>query len=445
MVALALLPVLLVAGAELIITVPAGPSQMLGSPRSTVGGSAVDGLDGHPGKEMGRQRDRSAATSGPTRSPVSGTAPPPYDVAPGLFAQGKTDLGLQRPAAIENATIFSADPGGDRFANGTVLIGFKGRLFAQWQSSARDEDSADTSLAYSISHDGVTWGSRRLLHPRGDAPEMRSNGGWWTDGQTLVAYVNVWPNGFQSGDGGYTEYITSVDGENWTAPRPVLGRDGRPVEGIIEQDPHRLSDGRIVTAFHTRPGMIVAPYYTDDPLGVHGWVRGRMPNLPHDGRVSRELEPSLFTRGKCIVMVFRDQQSSFRQLASESCDRGEVWSVPVVTAMPDARSKQSAGNLPDGTAYLVNVPNGGRERIPLALTLSGDGRCFNRALLLRGEADLQPLRYPGRYKRAGYHYPKSTVWKDHLYVGYTTNKEDVQLTRVPLAALASPSQIRPCK
>jgi len=104
--------------------------------------------------------------------------------------------------------------------------------------------------------------------------------------------------------------------------------------------------------------------------------------------------------------------------------------------MPDARAKQSAGNLPDGTAYLVNAPNTDRPRMPLAVTLSDDGRVFDRSFLLRGAGDLQPLRYEGQYKRPGYHYPKSVVWNGALYVGYATNKEDVQVTRVPLAALA---------
>jgi hypothetical protein len=27
------------------------------------------------------------------------------------------------------------------------------------------------------------------------------------------------------------------------------------------------------------------------------------------------------------------------------------------------------------------------------------------------------------------------IWKNHLYVGYATNKEDVELTRVPLPSL----------
>ncbi|MFV3076126.1 sialidase family protein [Niveispirillum fermenti] len=367
----------------------------------------------------------------------------PFTVAPGLFDPSRPgDLGLEPAPGTQTFTIFAPDEDSDKFHNGAVLIGFKGRLYAQWQVSERDEDTADTWVAYSHSPDGENWAPPAILSPRGDtATQMRSNGGWWTDGNVLVAFINVWPTGFQSGDGGYAEYSVSSDGTHWSPPKRVMGRDGQPVEGIIEQDPHHLPDGRIVTAFHLRPGMIVAPFHTDDPLAIGGWTRGRMENLPHDGKVSRELEPSLFMRADgCAVMVFRDQGESFRQLASESCDRGESWTLPVLTGMPDSRSKQSAGNLPDGTAYLVNAPNDSRVRIPLTVTLGGNGRHFDRAFLLRGGDDLQPLRFEGRYKRPGYHYPKSIVWNGHLHVAYTTNKEDVQVTRVPLAALTAAPQ-----
>ncbi|WP_165185696.1 sialidase family protein [Caulobacter soli] len=372
----------------------------------------------------------------------------PYDIAPGLFQQDQPDLGLKRAPGTETFTIFAPTAKTDRFSNGVVLIPFKGRLYAQWQSSAQDEDSADTWVAYSVSGDGRTWSAPRALAPAGENGVMRSSGGWWTDGRVLVAYANVWPEGFQSGAGGYAEYRTSRDGRTWSAPRRVTGADGHPVEGVIEQDPH-LIDGRVMTAFHLRPGMVAKPFFTDDPLGVAGWTEGRMANLPrdvasdtaapHERRLSREIEPSLFRRADgCVVMVFRDEALSFRQLAAQSCDRGVTWTTPALTAMPDSRAKQSAGNLPDGAAYLVNAPNGDRVRMPLAVTVSADGRLFDRSWLLRGRDDLQPLRFEGRYKRPGYHYPKSVVWKDHLYVGYSANKEDVQVTRVPLTSLAAP-------
>lgn len=371
-------------------------------------------------------------------------ADPPYRVAPGLFQAAAPDLGLRPAAGTQTFTVFAPGEATDRFSNGVVLMPFKGRLYAQWQSSARDEDAPDTWVAYSVSDDGETWRAPVALAHAGEGGLMRSSGGWWTDGETLVAYVNVWPDGFQSGAGGYAEYRLSRDGETWSEPQRVMGADGRPVEGVIEQDPH-LIDGRLMTGFHMRPGMIAGPFFTDDLLGLSGWTAGRMQNLPrdasgavaeHEKRLSREIEPSLFQRGDCAVMVFRDEELSFRQLAAESCDRGVTWTTPVLTDMPDSRAKQSAGNLPDGTAYLVNAPNSARPRMPLAVTLSRDGRMFDRSFLLRGAGELQPLRYEGQYKRPGYHYPKSVVWNGALYVGYATNKEDVQVTRVPLATLA---------
>lgn len=371
----------------------------------------------------------------------------PYAIAPGLFAPGAPDLGLRPAVGTQSATVFAPVPGQNLFNNGAVPVAFKGRLYVQWQGSARDEDSADTQVLYAWSDDGMHWSAPRVLAGAGRDGAMHSNGGWWSDGDTLVAYLNVWPAGFQGKAGGWTEYMTSRDGVAWSAPRRVMQADGTPVEGIIEQDPHALADGRIVTAFHTRPGMIVAPFFTDDPLGIGGWRRGAMANLAHDEpRVSRELEPSLFLRragdgSECAVMVFRDQADSFRQLASESCDRGERWTTPAPTPMPDARAKQSAGNLPDGSAFLVNAPNTDKVRIPLAVTVSADGRVFDRSYLLRGRADLPPLRHDGRYKRPGYHYPKSVLWNGFLYVAYAVNKEDIAVTRVPLASLmAAPAR-----
>ena len=75
-------------------------------------------------------------------------------------------------------------------------------------------------------------------------------------------------------------------------------------------------------------------------------------------------------------------------------------------------------------------------RIPLVLTLSRDGNVFDTAYLLRSNDEMPPLRYEGSAKRAGYHYPKSMVYNDYLYVAYATNKEDVQYTRVPLSSIS---------
>jgi hypothetical protein len=359
-------------------------------------------------------------------------AEPPFTVAPKLFdASRPNDLGLKPAPGAQTFTVFKAGEGSDHYVNGVALIGFKGRLYAQWQSSAKDEDAADTHVVYSMSRDGTHWSKPARLSAQGGA--MTTSGGWWTDGKTLTAYVNAWNADFRTG--GTALYRTSVDGVHWSAPQPVTGVDGKPVPGVIEQDPHALPDGRIVTAFHLRPGLKAAPFYTDDPNGLSGWTKGQMPNLPHTGAESRELEPSWFRRADgCLVMVFRDQDNTFRQLASESCDRGATWTAPVVTDMPDARQKQSAGNLPDGTAFMVHAPSGTKLRSPLVLSLSKDGRVFDRAYLLRAGPPSEP-HYPGLYKRAGYHYPKSVVWNGALWIGFADAKETVTVVRVPAGGL----------
>jgi hypothetical protein len=85
---------------------------------------------------------------------------------------------------------------------------------------------------------------------------------------------------------------------------------------------------------------------------------------------------------------------------------------------------------------MVNNPSGNKNRFPLVITLSENGFLFDKAFLVRsGGKDLQPLRFEGKYKRAGYSYPKSVIWNDYLYISYATNKEDVELTRIPIDSL----------
>ena len=125
-----------------------------------------------------------------------------------------------------------------------------------------------------------------------------------------------------------------------------------------------------------------------------------------------------------------------------STDNGRSWSKPAKTDFPDATSRTSAGNLPDGTAFIVNNPSCqpnsvypaiGR-RIPLTIALSRDGVTFDRAFVVRGEKTT--MRFSGKNKLSGWQYPHTTVWGEHLYIAYSINKEDVGVTRIALRDLA---------
>ncbi|MGC4093204.1 MAG: exo-alpha-sialidase [Polyangiaceae bacterium] len=403
---------------------------------TSASGGATNTAGTNAGGTAGAGTGGTVARGGAAGSGSIDISGPPFTVKSGLFDQTKVDdLGLAAATGLETFTIFRPTDQSDHYSNGVVLTSFKGMLYAQWQSSATDEDSADTWTAYARSSDGKTW-SAPIKLAAASSDRHRTSGGWWVSGDTLVAYVNVWPTSL-SPRGGYVEYMTSTDGVAWSAAKAVTMSDGSALLGVFEQDPHALPDGRIINAAHFQPGLLVAPCYTDNASGVAGWKRAPFTSLAAT-TTTREMEPSWYLRSDgAVVMVFRDQETTYRKLASVSADRGATWTTPVLTDMPDSRAKQSAGNLPSGVAYFVSNPVTNKTRAPLAVTISRDGRLFDRAFTLRkGGSDLQAQRYTGTSKGLGYSYPKSMVANGYLYVGYATNKEDVQLTRVPLTSLA---------
>ena len=338
---------------------------------------------------------------------------------------------MVKAAEVKTYTIFRAAEGTDHYANGVVMTEFKGTLYCMWQSSPKDEDTDDTWVAYSRSSDGGRTWSKPVALAVPSATDYCTSGGWLVRGNTLTAYIDLWQKGLTP-RGGRTYYMTSTDGSTWSPLKPVLMADGSVMQGVLEQDPYRLKDGRLVGAAHFMPGLHICPVYTDDANGVSGWRKASF-EAEDKGKTSREIEPSQYVRPDgTIVMLFRDQSSSFRKLASYSTDRGASFTKPVITDYLDGRTKQCAGNLPDGRAFMVSCPSGSKERWPLVLQLSKDGRTFSENITLRTKEELPPQRYQGRYKTLGYSYPKAFCSGGKLYIGYSVNKEDVECTIVTL-------------
>lgn len=346
------------------------------------------------------------------------------------------NVGLKLAKDVKTITVFKAGATTDHYANQAVLAAFKGRLYCMWQSSPRDEDSDDTWVAYSVSTDNSnTWSKPQPLAMSNDEYYCTS-GGWLVRGDTLIAFIDTWQKGLEP-RGGMTNYIASTDGLTWSQMKPVTMADGSVMNGVLEQDPYTLPDGRLVGASHFIPGLHICPVYTDDTSGTSGWRKASFES-EDGGKQSREIEPSQYVQADgTIVMLFRDQSSSFRKLASVSTDRGATWTKPALTNFADGRTKQCAGNLPDGTAFMISCPANGKRRWPLVLQLSNDGEKFDQAILLRSgsPSDLPPRRYEGHYKTLGYSYPKAIIHRGNLYVSYSTNKEDVECTIIPLTSL----------
>lgn len=75
------------------------------------------------------------------------------------------------------------------------------------------------------------------------------------------------------------------------------------------------------------------------------------------------------------------------------------------------------------------------RNLPSDKATSRDEQHFERSFLPCGAGNLPPLRDTGRDQRPGCHYPHGLVACGCLHVRHATNKEDIELPRVPLSAL----------
>lgn len=343
-------------------------------------------------------------------------------IAPGLFNSEDTlTLGLRR-LEVE----FYSVPAPEGYANNVLLTRFNGEYYCMWQYSRKDEDSPDTQVLYATSQDARLWTKPKILAGPSDT-SFPSPGGWIQRGDSLSAVINR----FNFSGGGSASYVTTKGNGAWGKEHSITLSDGSTLEGILEQDPLLLPSRRTVGAAHFGKDLTVCPVYTDDPSGLRGWKTAVLPKGE-----GKPLEPSQYlSPNGSLVMLFRDQASSFKKLASLSRDNGESWSAPVTTDIPDSRSKQCAGNLPDGRSFWVGNPTGNKSRRILVLALSNDGTVFDRAWLLAGPEDLPARRNEGKYKTLGYNYPKAVILDNNLWVSLSVNKEDVTLVRIPISSL----------
>lgn len=166
---------------------------------------------------------------------------------------------------------------------------------------------------------------------------------------------------------------------------------------------------------------------SNDP-GAGAWSRTPLAAAPPFDRMD---EPTLYEMPDGSVhMIVRDNSRSKRLIRAVSRDRGKTWSPPVLTNYPDATSKNFTGRLSGGQYFLINNPNTAR-RDPLAISFSADGWTFSNPLSIRSQAP--PLRHKGRAKGSGsFQYPHALEHDGSLWVVYSTNKEDIEITQIDL-------------
>ncbi len=354
-------------------------------------------------------------------------ASPPYQASPGLFDRESETLGL-KVLDSQHRLLFRATEDSYQYCHHPNLIVFQDEIYCMWSNGIVAEDEPGQRILFSHTGDGSNWTEPLELANHKQGKGVCVSAGFRMSGETLIAFYTA-TDGENFGADTALLAKTSTDGLTWSEPRPVTG--GFFIEGPRERPGGRL----LLSGEHVGPQrdtQRMKLLYSDQDDGLSGWKEARIEieNL----QVFNYTEPSFFSRTDgTLVMSFRNR-SGFLQ-ASVSTDQGKSWSVPAKTNFPDCRSRFSAGNLPDGTAYVISNP-GPHHRRYLTIALSDDGKIFDRAFMIFGKRIRH--RHGGRTKSLGWQYPNALVWKDHLHVAYSINKEDLGVSRIALIDLKRP-------
>ncbi|PTX91529.1 hypothetical protein DB354_16745 [Opitutus sp. ER46] len=320
-----------------------------------------------------------------------------------------------------------------------ALIHHAGQFYALWANHPLGEDAPGQRVLFAVSADGRRWTTPRELFA---APGPYRRAGE----EGLALKPDRWvatPAGLYA--------VTYVHG---TPVYPVARRvepDGRLGPVFLLRP---LPAGALRPRF--APDLAVAPaeaaairqYYVDHDL-VSWWshVAGEgVPARASDGAAL--MEPFSYRSVHGPVLCLRSAQGADTKprqrnrlyVSFPTAEGG--WSIPQPTNIPDAPSRAQALRLPDGRVVLVGNQIATRfdqaqhlRRDPLTLALSPDGETFDRVFALRAGA-------PGKHRWAGitgrgigFSYPSALVHDGALFILYSVNKEEIALSRVPLAAL----------
>ena len=347
------------------------------------------------------------------------------------------DGGLKPVVGVQNIQVLratrnqpeQADGDGWTYAHHQDLAVWKGRLYAAWTMSPRDEDKTPFKMVYATSTDGFHWSLPEDLFPRDIAWFGRFSFYRATNGRMLALCP------------GKTEAV------NEFLKKELLVRE------ITEQ--HRL--GPVFTLLNPRPDYPPLFSSSEDAEFVAACREAAGNNLLLEqqdyGRFlgdrrmkwhADSLKYNGYSFGKAFCFFHRKDGAWVglckMGFATLSEDEGKTWSKPEnPPTLVTGPAKVWGQRTTDGRYALAYNPDRGR-RWPIVLVHGEDGCAFRDMRVIHGE--LPPLRYPGSCKDLGAQYMRGLAeWADDgtfadtkqaLWLVYSVNKEDLWVARIPL-------------
>ncbi|MGD1020154.1 MAG: hypothetical protein ABSA12_12650 [Verrucomicrobiia bacterium] len=350
------------------------------------------------------------------------------------------DGGLPPVPGVQNIQVFRAscdkpdltDGKGWTYNHHVDMAAWKGRLYVAWSSGQKDEDVWPWRDVYSTSTDGVTWSSPAELFPQGMSNPLRMHFFLAPNGRLLAI------SGLRRDESTLTDKNRDTLVVREILPDHSLG----PCYALLTPTPVTSPDPYTNSA---DKGFIAAcdallanrPFLEQQDYGA---LLGPRRMKWHDsGDTNMTLKAmSLFHRKDgALVGICK------YGWVTVSTDDGATWSQPVIPpSLITGTGKVWGQHTADGRYALVYNPDK-KNRYPLVMVTSDDGVTFGNMRVVHGELPLQ--RYVGEHKNVGPQYVRGIsewsndgTWNDKaLWVVYSVNKEDVWVSRIPLASDAT--------
>jgi len=357
------------------------------------------------------------------RDPAVLAAPGPQWTDPFAFplASGRT------------STVHRSVPGQSGFNHHPYLSHYDGKFWAIWSSSRMQEEGVDQRVMYATSVDGHQWTPMQVLTPDPDGPDgpirWIARGLWLDDGRLTALAAQI-----ESAN--YAQRGKDVVWKNLRLMRYQWEAGAWIPKGVFADDcmnnfPPALLGGVLSMACRDRY-MNVSMARLEDAATVT-WRRVPLHAAPPFHKMD---EPTWYRDPQGIVhMVVRDNNRSRRLVRALSHDEGRTWGAPVMTNYPDATAKNFTGRLSNGWYFLISNPNpDGRN--PLSISFSRDGWVFERPMNVRVHPRSSRVGERSQPKGSP-QYPHAVEHGGSLWVIYSVNQEDIELTEIPLGGLVA--------
>ncbi len=393
----------------------------------------------------------------------------------------RTDGGLEPVAGLRTFVLLRADKErpelsdsrGWTYHHHPDLACWKGRLYAAWSSNERDEDTGMSRELYRTSADGEHWSELAELFPPGVSTPLRMYFFHAPNGR-MLAIAGLRTDSEKTDErtkGPLVVREIKADhtlGEVFTLRPPAEESTGLEVGATVALSPQNLQSGtgvQLPSQHEGRPPMFdtakdagfveACRQLLADRLFLEQQDYGRL--LPPGERIKWH-DPEAWIGDETVkknAMEFGRAMCFFRRAdgalvavgkkswMTVSHDNGQTWEQPVKSqSLVTGMGKVWAQRLADDRYVIVYDPHE-KLRFPLVLLTSRDGVTFNGPpRVVHGE--LPALHYPGKNKSPGASYIRGlSMWSDDgsrgadaLWLLYSVNKEEIWISRVPLASLS---------